>query len=192
MARRGSDDPFRDAAFLQRLATELARAGRDYVRPFIPSQTLRSSLQVVQGESFNKSSIFIPHYWAVYLHDGRGAFGPRKKRVLVYFRNPANDPRIRGGYPVRAVENRRLTEGEWNYWLRQNRIALALGVPPPMIIKKFVGPQRGSFFFDNSRTMGVFAGRIADTIVQKEAIPFLRESLKEFMVVEVEKVTIRL
>src|SRR5690349_17805389 len=58
------------------------------------------------------SLLFIPHYWAIYVHDDRGSFGPGspatrppKALFLVWFRNPNNDPRLAAGLQVMRRNN---------------------------------------------------------------------------------------
>ena len=72
------------------------------VKKSIGSSTLRAAIRLIVNESEERADLFIPHYWAVYYHDGRGAFGPKTARKLVFFDDPNDDPRIKGGRPVRS------------------------------------------------------------------------------------------
>ena len=83
------------------------------VRTLIGSSTLRAAARLIVDAQAGTASIFIPHYWAVYYHDGRAGFTAPGGRVLVFFADPDDDPRLEGGYPVRASEIRRLTRDEF-------------------------------------------------------------------------------
>jgi hypothetical protein len=136
----------------QTLVAVAARAERK-VLPKIPSAALRRSLTSRIEETLEGmlAVLSIPHYWAIYLHDGRGPIekGPTDG-FLVFFKNPEEDPRIAGGYPVRASDIRRLTKAQWQEGLRRNRDHLRNGgdiFDVPMIVVKRVGPAQGAFWF---------------------------------------------
>lgn len=119
------------------------------VRRSIPSRTLRAALRLVIDESRNRAHLFIPHYWAVYLHDGRDGFGPRSAKKLVFFDNPKDDPRIRGARaPERASQLRRLSRREYQKGLEINNERRRRGQRPYMYVVDSVGPATGSKFFD--------------------------------------------
>lgn len=154
---------------LQRVAIELGRLGIKKVLPKIDSATLRDALTVIiekTGQGAYTSRLFIPHYWAVYYHDGRGAFGPKDNAVLVFFADPKDDPRIQGGYPERANDIRKLSRAEYEFGLRKNREAYDRGDPPYMIVTKSVGPAGAHPFF--TKGMVGFAGS-----VEKDVLPFV-------------------
>lgn len=77
------------------------------VRPMIRSRTLREALAVEQTR--RRTTIRIPHYWAIFYHDGRGPAFP-KNRFLVWFKDPRLDPRLPGRHPVTRDEVRPLRE----------------------------------------------------------------------------------
>ncbi len=89
-------------------------------RKAIPSQTLKDAL-VFEKITLSKARLFIPHYWAIYQHDGRGVVLPRRATVLVYYADPADDPRLVDGYPVRLSDIRRLSFADWAEGWRRNR-----------------------------------------------------------------------
>lgn len=143
-------DPVIDG-FVTELLRDIGELGMLYVRPKIPSNTLRRSLELRYELSRDVVRIHVPHYWALYVHEGRGPVYPVQATVLVWFRNRNNDPRLPGGrYPERASEIRHLTREQFKFWLRENRLARARGVPVPMIVvssvQKGVEPVR---FFSN-------------------------------------------
>lgn len=85
----------------------------------IPSHQLAAGLRTLEL-SDRKGKINSPHYWSKFYHDGRGP--SRGNPILVWFRNPRNDPRNRGGkYPVRESDRRRLTKAEFQKWSRVNQ-----------------------------------------------------------------------
>lgn len=97
------------------------------VRPLIESRTLREALraQYIGRRCF----LGVPHYWAIYYHDGRGPAYPRKRtRWLVWYPNPKNDPRHRGIYPVRRKEIRSLRDVgySWDDIMRDVRAGIAV------------------------------------------------------------------
>ena len=138
--------------FYERLLTRVGNLALRTVRPMIPSQTLQDSLVLEIGIDLlaPRAVLFIPHYWAVYLHDGRGVVTPDEKTWLVWFHNPQDDPRTSGGadYPVRAADIRRLTPEEWAEGLERNAEARAAGLPPYMIVTKLAGPVEFPMSFE--------------------------------------------
>jgi len=87
----------------------LANNAKERVRRFTPSRTLRDALRVVRDGA--KWYIGVPHYWAVYYHDGRAAArSVREGGWLVWYKNPNDDPRHNGNYPVRASQLRSLRQ----------------------------------------------------------------------------------
>lgn len=173
---------------LLRVIAAIGLAALNYARPKIPSVTLQRALNL-QVLSDTKARIAVPHYWALYLHDGRGPFGPRRSKFLVYFISPLLDPRTPGGVlPERASQVRRLTRDEFYFWLGQNRLALLRGETPPMIVvgwppgspvpsgPRTVGPARGSFFFENGSGGGMQGFREQANAV---AAPMVRQLIRE-------------
>jgi hypothetical protein len=137
--------------FLRRALLAVAARAESRVRPQIPSATLQRALNTRLEETLDGmvALVGVPHYWAVYLHDGRAGFG-KSHGFLVFFKNPAEDPRIQGGYPERASQIRRLSPAEWRRGLERNRQHLAAGGDPfdaPMIVVRRVGPAQGAHWF---------------------------------------------
>lgn len=92
------------------------------IRPQIPSRRLRQAMVKVFDVSQTRrarGALFITHFWAVMLHDGHRAFGPKDAKFLVYFVNEDDDPRK--PTPRRAADVRRLTRDEFNAGLQRNR-----------------------------------------------------------------------
>lgn len=91
----------------------------------------------------------IPHYWAVYYHDGRsGHTMPRG--FMIWFPDRTDDPRTSGNrrIAVRRSQVRKLTKSQYAHGLRMNRIRRQQGKPPFMILKRIVGPLPKHPFFD--------------------------------------------
>lgn len=108
------------------------------------SRTLR---RAVSSRKVSKNSAVaeVPHYWAPAYHDGRGIARPRRRRggVLVWFKDPINDPRLFGGQAP-LTRPGRLTKAQFQVGLRENRKRPRSD--PFMIIAKasprFASPRR--------------------------------------------------
>ena len=70
------------------------------------SRTLRNAL-AIQREG-NSIFLGVPHYWAIYYHDGRSQAEAPAGKFLIWFPNPLDDPRHSGVYPERAAQIQRL------------------------------------------------------------------------------------
>jgi hypothetical protein len=119
------------------------------VRRLIGSETLRRAVELIVDVSNNLGRLYIPHYWAVYYHDGRGPVQPVSARKLVFFNNPDDDPRLEGGYPVRVSDIRKLTKEEYDEGLRRNAERRRSGGEPFMFVVDSVGPAGAHPFFDD-------------------------------------------
>lgn len=148
-----------DAKFLERVADAIARAGRDRVRPKIRiaerrgfgSRTLARSLTIKKATTVRGVAtrhLYIPHYWARIVHDGRAAMSAAavtRGGIFVWYKNPRLDPRNRGRYPVRASARRHLSRSEFRRDKAAGRI----------IVARRVGPMKGNPFFLNSTGGGM-------------------------------------
>ena len=101
---------------------ELGQKGVRRIRPLIPSRTLQRSLtyDVELKNTVFKLTFSVPQYWARFIHDGRPAFLSRTK--MLWYVNPGDDPRIKGGYPVRRgdIISLRDLPGEYKEGLEKN------------------------------------------------------------------------
>jgi hypothetical protein len=53
--------------------------------------------------------INVPHYWAIYYHEGRRVITPVSANFLVWFKDPKDDPRlINGKSPINRSDLKRL------------------------------------------------------------------------------------
>lgn len=146
-------------AFELELTSQIARIAYAVALPSVAraSRQLAAALSVIV-DGPGRARLHIPHYWAKYLNEGRGAFGPSSAKVLVWFRNPGDDPRTPGGiYPVTENDIRRLTPDQFYEWLQKNREARARGELEPMIVAAYVGPAEGKRFFENDGGMAPLA-----------------------------------
>lgn len=158
-----------DIEFLQKQLIKLGVEGLRKARPRIGSRTLRDALEFFVddiNEEIAEGMLNVPHFWAIYSHDGRRSFkhplAPNKK--LVWYENRQDDPRLKNGHsPVNESDIRRLTPGEYREGLRRNRIRRRNGQQPFMIVVPLreeddpfvsgVGPEA---FFDNKKGMAGF------------------------------------
>lgn len=158
----------------------LGKEAVKYARPKIRSQTLKRALAAHQAGP-NVVYVGVPHYWAVYVHNGRGPITMPEGKVMCWFRNIADDPRLPGGtYPVNRGQRRRMTQQEFLYWLEQNRQAVAAGAEPPMVITRHVGPVAPNRFLANDGGMAGFmqkAQQVAGPLVRKYLLGQLRDVL---------------
>lgn len=167
---------------ISRVLNILARRAFALVRDRIPSETLRAALKVVLTDK--QAVLFIPHYWAIYVHDGRGAVTPKDAVWLVWFADPQDDPRIRGGYPVRGSDVRRLTKAQWLDGLRRNQENELEGLDPYMIVRQYSGPARGTPFFEKLR--------LADQVSASLVRAILDQALRSLVPSETDTARLRL
>ena len=102
---------------LELLDTLLTAADR-VIRPQIPSRRLRPRLQKtfdVKQRRRAKGGLFLSPFWAVMLHDGHRAFGPKTAKFLVYFVNEDDDPANRLQTVLQTSNDSRKTSSttEW-------------------------------------------------------------------------------
>ena len=100
--------------FLDRTARLLCQVARRQTRQVLQSRTLRRALACrleKTGPRVRTARLSVPHYWAVYYHDGRRPIRPRRGKFLVYFRNVEDDPRLGGATasPERHAQTKRLS-----------------------------------------------------------------------------------
>ena len=166
-----------DEGFTRRLVQRIMRAGAIRVRPQIPSRTLQRALRRVTVSAL-EGALFIPHYWAVYVHDGRGAFGPRRGTFLIFFRNPSADPRLAGRQtPERAASIPRLTRSQFRRALEE----FATGSGNVIVTRRVKG-VRATPFFSNEPGGGMFgfvgqANDVGQFEFRTFALGFLRRPL---------------
>jgi hypothetical protein len=110
MASKPLDEAQVRETYLRLLAQEaLGRLKQPHITP---SKTLRDALTI--SKQNGQWYVGVPHYWAVFYHDGRAAAYPKGK-FLVWYKNPKVDPRHWGNYPVRANELVSLRDVGWSW-----------------------------------------------------------------------------
>lgn len=128
-----------DELFKLRVLELIAQTAVRRARTRIKSQTLKEAL-AFEIQSSERAVVFVPHYWAIYHHDGRGVV-PRRAlppgRYLVWYKDPSQDPRIAGGHPERASDIRRLSRAEFQRDLLAGKL----------VVTKRSGPAAGNPFF---------------------------------------------
>lgn len=134
---------------MREILTAVGEAELKRVKKLIGSATLRRAIFLAVYSTLDEAKLIIPHYWAVYYHDGRGSFGPESASKLVFFDEPlVNDPRLNGAYNVRSSDIQRLTRQEYEEGLERNAERRAAGLPPFMFVVDAVGPSRPRPFFE--------------------------------------------
>lgn len=187
-----------DFVFLQATATAVARAGRIRVRPLVKrgvgggfgSKHLAKNIEIRKAARSRRaagSRIYIDHYWARFVHDGRGEFGPPKgAQFYVWYKDRKEDPRLSasGGYPRRFREVRKLTKEEFVrdkkagklYWFDKSaghgRTHVTKGVP-------------GSPFFSNAAGGGMkgFSKVAGSIVVPRWSTYLLTKRLKKYIAI---------
>lgn len=159
---------------IRRVLQEIGERELRRVRKAIGSRTLRAAIRLIINESEERADLFIPHYWAIYYHDGRGSVSPVNARKLVFFDDPNDDPRIRGGRPVRESDVRRLTKRQYEEGLRRNRERAARGGRPFMYVVDSVGPsQPRPFFTQLERGAAKRAEPIITRVFERELLEWI-------------------
>jgi len=155
------------------ILTAIGQAELERVKLLIGSSTLRRAIFLAVYASLGEAKLIVPHYWAVYYHDGRGPVSPVNARKLVFFEEPLrNDPRLQGAYDVRADDIRRLSRDEYEEGLERNAERRAAGLPPFMFVVDAVGPAAPHPFFDQlkinaANRAGPTVARIFDQHIQE-------------------------
>ena len=155
---------------IRRILEDFGKSELALVRKALGSQTLKAAMRLIIDESEQRADLFVPHYWAIWYHDGRGSISPVNARKLVFFDDPSTDPRIKGGRPVTKSQVRRLTREQYREGLRKNR-ERPKGSRPFMWVVDSVGPSVANPFFDD---LAVGSPQRMDVVASRE---FERELL---------------
>lgn len=152
--------PFPYTEFRLRLVRRLAEAGLRRARPYLSrkSNTLARAMRAI-ADTPDLGRIEVPHYWALYVHDGRGAFA--KQTLMVWFRDPRDDPRLQlGKTPRRASQLRNLSRAQFADAMAKRDAWIKGGGDPydsPVIITKVIRKSTAAFpFFGNEPGEGMF------------------------------------
>ena len=161
-----------DASLSTRILERALKRGLDKARTYCTSKTLsRAMYQRISFEGKVKSTgqIRVAHYWARYFHDGINA---RVGKVMVWFKNPADDPRLKGGYPVQRNQVKRLNLSKKEFF--------DLKAAGKLIVTKFAGPTKKpqNPFFSNTGGMAGFDKEV-DVIAQQETYNYVEARLRK-------------
>ena len=112
----------------------------EFTKTSTPSTTLKKAMTASYRKlpRGHQIIVHIPHYWAEYYHDGSGPVSMPKGRYMVWFRNPKDDPRLKGGYPVKSTDVKRLklTREQFTRYIKEGKL----------IVRQHVGRRKGAFF----------------------------------------------
>ncbi len=140
-----------DRRFLRRLTDIFGSAGAAKARPSIPSRTLRRALVTIRV-SDTQVKIHITHYWAVFVHQGRRAKVLAGNRFMAWYKNPAQDPRLRpfgGQTPPRVSQLLGLRQVISNAQFKADKAA------GKIVFSQEVSATRGTPFFANEAGGGM-------------------------------------
>jgi hypothetical protein len=147
---------------IRRVLQEIGERELRRVRKSIGSRTLRAAIRLIINESEERADLFIPHYWAVYYHDGRPGFSAASvgARKLVFFDDPRDDPRK--PTPERENQVQHLTRRQYEDGLRRNAERARVGARPFMYVVDSVGAAPPRPFF---KELEAGAAKRADDVV---------------------------
>lgn len=153
---------------------------------FCTSRQLRKHMYYQSGSISRKSAsgrVISRPYWSLYYHEGRQVIRPVSASVLVWFRNPKDDPRLNNGEsPVYRSQIRKMTRDQFQYWSRRNK-QYPKGQQPMIVAKR--SPRsgqpsfRGNPFFSDKpggglATLKTDVGRISE----QETFKYVEERLR--------------
>lgn len=141
------------AASLDRILRGIANLAIQRARANCQSRTLRRAIEAT-ALGPRSWAVGVPHFWAPYFHDGRGGFtmprpGRPRPRIAVWFKNPRNDPRLSGGYPVLPTDVRHLSKSQFRAAIARDQVIVARRIGPtakplnPFLKRAFTGIVEG-------------------------------------------------
>jgi hypothetical protein len=159
-----------DTAAAINIARRICDRARLEVGRALESNTLRRALNCrVDATGVDVEAILsVPHYWAIYYHDGRGEIRAKKGKVLVWFASVEDDPRVNtSGYPRRVTDRRKLRLSKAQF--KRLRDAGKL------IVSTKSGPAQGKPFYRVLRGLGGRVGDIATAEMENLILEGLRK-----------------
>jgi hypothetical protein len=119
------------------IAADLAEQFLEVVKRRVQSQTIRDNLVILNGPDPSEVRIVALPYWSAWYHNGRGIVEPSGAHILVWYKDPSQDPRK----PTNIfAPGRRLTKEEF-------QSASKAGL---LVITKRAGPSTPHPFFDEA------------------------------------------
>ena len=167
------------------LVDAIGKLALQHVTPKIRSRTLQRAIRYYRT-TFRSGRLFIPHFWAIYQHDGRGPVKVKNARSLVFFVNPADDPRLAGGYPIKLSQIKKLTKEQFRAGMQENARLYADnpsgGRMQHMVYVESVkktGPGKSYKFFEDG--MRDFVGRVHPLARRhmQDLVRFARRRIRE-------------
>jgi hypothetical protein len=161
-----------DMSLNTRILVKALERGKEKAKAYCKSRTLKKAMYAPithEGKTISKGMIRVPHYWAKYFHDGRNAVQKFPKGpMLIYYKDPSQDPRIQPNYPVYKSDVRKLTKEQF---LRDREAGKLIVVPA-------VGPtaQPQNPFFSNTGGMAGFDTEVGQ-IARAETSAYVNEWL---------------
>lgn len=186
------------ARFRKRVTRRISEAAKRMAKPRIAesSKTLSRALEIVRLPTRGRSEravLQVPHYWAEFVHNGRRPF--RKRRFMVWWRDPRRDPRLRNGkYPRTRDQLRRLTPQEFVAAKEERDRWIKSGGSPetsPVIITKNIrkATKENPFFSHEAGGGLVNLASVGERIMESEMDNHVSEVMGDLMNV---KETIRI
>jgi hypothetical protein len=152
---------------------------RDGVGTGFGSKHLAKNVEIRPGAVPGHTKLYIPHYWARFVHDGRGPIpGPPRggdAAFYVWYKDRRQDPRLAGsgGYPKRKYQVSKLSREEF---IRDKKAGKLVFVKE---VKKGVPP---SPFFENSGGGGMSGfSAVASKIMRERWATYINRRLKSVM-----------
>lgn len=170
-----------DIRFFRRLTETLGRLGNAKARPSIPSRTLRRALVTIRVTD-QQVKMHITHYWARFVHDGRNAKTLGGNRFMAWYKNPREDPRLRGfggQTPPRVTQLLGLKQVLSREQFKRDRRA------GKIVFSQHVSKVTGTPFFSNEAGGGMNkfvdeANRVAGPLTQQHILRRIgKENLNE-------------
>mgnify|MGYP001826464370 CR=1 FL=1 len=155
----------------KRLFDEIAQSAAVKVRwrasSVCGSREIRRTMALKRRRSlpnYARWGVIVPHYWAIFHHDGRGPVKARKGKVLAFFKDPSKDPRHYGRYPQRLNQVKHLTKEQFRRYKAQ------------MIITRSVARTTGKAFFSSNHGL-----RGIPEQIYADSAEILSEQVRDFL-----------
>ncbi len=152
------------------IARRICDRARLEVGRVLESGTLRRALNCrVDATGADVEAILsVPHYWAIYYHDGRGEIRAKKGKVLVWFASIEDDPRVNAsGHPIRVSDRKKLRLSKTQFRRLQKAGKL--------IVSTKSGPAKGKPFYKVLRGLGGRVGDIANGEIENLILDGLKK-----------------
>lgn len=147
----------------RKLVDDLARRAEAQAERGMPSKRLRRSLQI-QRPSDSVAVLHVPEYWAFFVHYGTQRV---TDKLMVWFKDPRNDPRLSPRPPVRRRDIKKLTPAQFRAAREANQLIIAYNRRAIKAVP----------FFENPGNMAPFVSHAFETI-PKRFSQLVRRELK--------------